>query len=74
VDNTCIIIIKSNPIRDGTTDTTRTTHFGTPTQEEIECYTRVLKGNLDVQRLKFAKGTNGKEIDTLARRHLWEVR
>ena len=58
---------------DGTTDTTRTTHFGQPTKEEIDCYTRVLRGNLDVQRLKFKPGTTGREIDVLARRHLWDV-
>ena len=35
--------------QDGTTDTTRTYHFGTPTEREKECYTRVLMGNLDLQ-------------------------
>ena len=29
--------------REGTTDTTRTMHFGTPSQHEKECFTRVLK-------------------------------
>ena len=29
--------------REGTTDTTRTMHFGTPTQHEKECFTLVLK-------------------------------
>lgn len=33
---------------DGTTDVTRTFHFGQPTQEEKDAYTRVLLGNLDV--------------------------
>ena len=28
---------------DGTTDVTRTVHFGTPTAHQKECYTRVLK-------------------------------
>lgn len=36
---------------DGTIDTTRTMHFGTPTAWEKECYTRVLLGNLDIERL-----------------------
>lgn len=36
---------------DGTTDTTRTVHFGAPTEEERDAYTRVLLGNLDIQRL-----------------------
>lgn len=29
---------------DGTTDTTRTVHFGTPSDFEMETFTRVLKG------------------------------
>ena len=32
--------------RDGTTDVTRTFHFGTPTDFQCEAYTRVLKGQL----------------------------
>lgn len=62
--------------RDGTTDTTRVTHFGEPTKEEIDCYTRVLLGNLDVERVNFPAGKkySGADVDVLARRHLWEVK
>lgn len=38
---------------DGTTDTTRTFHFTSPNSLEKEMYTRVLKGNLDLERIKF---------------------
>ena len=38
---------------DGTTDVTRAFHFGTPTDEEKEVFTRVLLGNLDLERLKW---------------------
>lgn len=31
---------------DGTTDVTRTWHFGQPTQYQIDCFTRVLKGQI----------------------------
>lgn len=31
-------------IRDGTTDVTRTWHYGQPSQFQIDCFTRVLKG------------------------------
>lgn len=61
---------------DGTTDVTRTFHFGTPTKYEKECYTRVLMGQVDLARFKFAKtkfGPYGREIDAIARRPLWEV-
>jgi len=60
---------------DGTTDTTRTTHFGTPTAEEKDAYTRVLLGNLDVERVSIPSDGEygGADIDILARRHLWKV-
>ena len=60
---------------DGTTDTTRTVHFGTPTDREKEFYTRVLLGNLDVQKTVFPAGRSygGTDFDALARRHLWKV-
>jgi len=60
---------------DGTTDVTRTTHFGTPTAEEKDAYTRVLLGNLDVERVVIPNDGShgGADIDILARRHLWEA-
>lgn len=35
-----------NFYRDGTTDVTRTMHFGTPTPAQIEAFTLVLKGQI----------------------------
>jgi Xaa-Pro aminopeptidase len=58
---------------DGTTDVTRTMHFGTPSDEEKECFTRVLKGHINIDKLIFPKGTTGYRIDTLARSSLWEA-
>ncbi|KAK8058559.1 metallopeptidase family M24 [Apiospora phragmitis] len=58
---------------DGTTDTTRTLHFGTPTAEEIEAYTLVLKGNIALDKAVFPKGTTGFALDCLARQHLWNL-
>ena len=60
---------------DGTTDTTRTVHFGSPTDWEKECFTRVLLGNLDLERVRWPSGTRlaGNDLDVLARRRLWEV-
>lgn len=34
--------------RDGTCDTTRTVHFGRPTDEQCEAFTRVLQGHVRV--------------------------
>lgn len=56
---------------DGTTDTTRTLHFGKPTDAEKESYTLVLKGNIALDMAIFPKGTTGYALDCLARQHLW---
>jgi Xaa-Pro aminopeptidase len=56
---------------DGTTDTTRTLHFGEPTEMERKAYTLVLKGNIALDVAVFPKGTTGFALDTLARQFLW---
>jgi Xaa-Pro aminopeptidase len=56
---------------DGTTDTTRTLHFGQPTEMERKAYTLVLKGNIALDVAVFPKGTTGFALDTLARQFLW---
>jgi len=58
---------------DGTTDVTRTNHYGTPTQRMIDCYTSVLKGHIALARLVFPEGTLGSRIDAAARIPLWEM-
>lgn len=56
----------------GTTDLTRTLHFGNPTEEEKEDYTLVLKGMINLSMAVFPAGTRGSQLDALARRFLWE--
>ena len=56
---------------DGTTDTTRTIHFGKPTETERQAYTLVLKGNMALDMAIFPKGTTGFALDSLARQFLW---
>ncbi len=58
---------------DGTTDVTRTFHYGEPTAFQIEAYTRVLLGSIDLARAVFRKGTPDTRMDTLARWHLHKV-
>jgi Xaa-Pro aminopeptidase len=58
---------------DGTTDVTRTWHFGKPSAKEKDAFTRVLKGVLGLGAAIFPKGTTGEVIDVLARRALWEA-
>uniref|UniRef100_UPI003AAA7E23 xaa-Pro aminopeptidase 2 n=1 Tax=Centroberyx gerrardi TaxID=166262 RepID=UPI003AAA7E23 len=58
---------------DGTTDITRTVHWGTPTAMEREAFTRVLMGNIEISRTIFPSGTRGVNMEMLGRRALWEV-
>ncbi|EGW33588.1 uncharacterized protein SPAPADRAFT_60928, partial [Spathaspora passalidarum NRRL Y-27907] len=57
---------------EGTTDTTRTIHFETPTSEEKRNYTLVLKGNIALSTLRFPENTTGNLIDSIARQYLWK--
>jgi len=58
---------------DGTTDITRTMPIGTPTPEQIDCFTRVLKGHIAVALARFPDGTSGSQLDALARQFLWQA-
>ncbi|KAM6427256.1 xaa-Pro aminopeptidase 2 [Liasis olivaceus] len=58
---------------DGTTDITRTIHWGEPTAFQKEAYTRVLMGNIDLSRLVFPRKTSGRMVEIFARQPLWEV-
>lgn len=57
---------------DGTTDITRTVSFTEPTTEQKLHYTLVLKGLIGLSMAKFPVGTQGNQLDTLARMHLWQ--
>ena len=59
---------------DGTTDVTRTMHFGPePTTRMIDCYTMVLKGHIALATVVFPEGTVGSRIDAVARMSLWQA-
>jgi Xaa-Pro aminopeptidase len=58
---------------DGTTDITRTVWIG-PGDAPADIkdrYTRVLKGHIALARATFPKGTDGAQLDVLARQFLW---
>ncbi|KAH8433136.1 aminopeptidase P [Aspergillus melleus] len=57
---------------DGTTDVTRTFHFGQPSEVEKKAFTLVLKGMIALDSAVFPKGTSGFALDVLARQHLWK--
>ncbi|CBN78834.1 conserved unknown protein [Ectocarpus siliculosus] len=58
---------------DGTTDVTRTVHFGSPTEHQRRCFTLVLKGHIALARAVFPEDTMGSKLDVLARLALWEA-
>jgi Xaa-Pro aminopeptidase len=58
---------------DGTTDVTRTVMVGVPTAEMKDRFTRVLKGHIALATARFPDGTIGMQLDSFARRPLWEA-
>ncbi|KAG0485442.1 hypothetical protein HPP92_009521 [Vanilla planifolia] len=58
--------------QDGTTDITRTVHFGKPSAHEKACYTAVLKGHIALGNAVFPNGTTGFALDVIARLPLWK--
>lgn len=56
---------------DGTTDVTRTVHFGEPSAKERECFTMVLKGHIQLALAVFPRLVKGNQLDGFARRTLW---
>jgi Xaa-Pro aminopeptidase len=57
----------------GTTDVTRTVHFGTPTEKQRRAFTAVLKGHIGMDRTVFPSGTPGFCLDTVARAPQWAL-
>ncbi|XP_070510805.1 xaa-Pro aminopeptidase 1 isoform X1 [Cardiocondyla obscurior] len=58
---------------DGTTDVTRTLHFGVPTDEQRKAYTRVLIGSIELSSLIFPSDITVSQLDAIARRPLWST-
>ena len=58
---------------DGTTDITRTVAIGDPGPEVRERFTRVLKGHIALDSVRFPDGTTGIQLDVLARQFLWQA-
>jgi len=68
-----ILIDSGGQYEYGTTDVTRTWHFGEATPQFKENYTRVLKGNIGVDTMIFPTDTPGFVLDVFARKSLWEA-
>ena len=69
-----ILIDSGGQYEYGTTDVTRTWHFGTATAEFKDYYTRVLKGNIAVDSMIWPEETPGFVLDVMARKALWDIR
>ena len=70
---TLYLVDSGGQYQDGTTDITRTVPVGQPTAEMVDRCTRVLQGHIAIATATFPKGTRGSQLDSFARRPLWEV-
>lgn len=71
--NQIFLIDSGAQYEDGTTDITRTIVVGEPTPEMKDRFTRVLQGHIAIARAVFPKGTTGAQIDSFARKPLWDA-
>ncbi|KAF2359560.1 Peptidase M24 C-terminal domain [Trinorchestia longiramus] len=72
-DNEIYLIDSGGHYNDGTTDITRTVHFGTPSAAERDAFTRVLKGHIALATAVFPSKIKGNCLDSFARQFLWSV-
>lgn len=72
-DRAMYLVDSGGQYSDGTTDVTRTVHFGSATDHQKECFTRVLKGHIALASSVFPENTRGTLLDPLARQALWRV-
>ncbi|MBM3632116.1 MAG: aminopeptidase P family protein [Alphaproteobacteria bacterium] len=71
--NTIYLVDSGGQYLNGTTDITRTVAIGTPTLEQKDRFTRVLKGHIAIASSLFPVGTTGSQLDPLARHALWQA-
>ncbi|MDR2773139.1 MAG: aminopeptidase P family protein [Tannerella sp.] len=67
-----LLIDSGGQYHDGTTDVTRTIAAGDITDDMKKDYTLVLKGMIGLSTAVFPAGTRGSQIDTLARKAMWQ--
>ncbi|MBT0956254.1 aminopeptidase P family protein [Alphaproteobacteria bacterium KMM 3653] len=68
-----LLIDSGGQYQDGTTDITRTLPTGPVTDEQKACFTRVLRGMIDMSMMRWPKGLAGRDIDAVARIPLWQA-
>jgi Xaa-Pro aminopeptidase len=67
-----LLVDSGGQYEDGTTDVTRTVHFGEPSEFEKRAFTRVLQGHIMLGSAVFPHGTKGSFLDSFARQALWK--
>jgi Xaa-Pro aminopeptidase len=72
IGNGILLIDSGGHYLGGTTDVTRVLALGEVTEEQKSRYTEILKGLLNLSGAQFPKGTSGSNIDSFARKYLWE--
>ncbi|MBO6657209.1 MAG: M24 family metallopeptidase [Pseudomonadales bacterium] len=70
--NNLYLVDSGGQYLDGTTDITRTIIIGEPSDEHKKMFTLVLKGHIALACAVFPEGTNGQQLDALARQFLWQ--
>jgi Xaa-Pro aminopeptidase len=70
--NGLLLIDSGGQYEDGTTDITRTISIGKPTKAMREKFTIVLKAHIALATAIFPEGTTGIQLDTLARKVMWD--
>ncbi|WP_415184764.1 aminopeptidase P family protein [Phaeovulum sp.] len=66
-----LLIDSGGQYADGTTDITRTVPIGPVLQSARAPYTRALQGMIALSRARWPKGLTGRDLDPIARQHLW---
>jgi len=69
--NSVYLVDSGGQYPDGTTDITRTVAIGNPGDEIRQRFTLVLKGHIALDQVVYPAGTNGTQLDALARQFLW---
>jgi Xaa-Pro aminopeptidase len=70
-DGHLLVLDSGGQYLDGTTDITRTVAIGTPPDEAVLAFTRVLQGMVAMSRLRWPEGLAGRDIEAIGRYPLW---
>uniref|UniRef100_A0A183T986 Xaa-Pro aminopeptidase 1 n=1 Tax=Schistocephalus solidus TaxID=70667 RepID=A0A183T986_SCHSO len=72
--NSMYLVDSGGQYSTGTTDVTRTVHVGTPSAEQREDFTHVLKAHIGLATVLFPDGTAGTALDVVCRSQMWRAR